>query len=54
MTQSIYQKKKIEVLKRKALKLYREGFTLREVGRAVEKSYQWVANSIKELTALDK
>jgi len=48
MTQSIYQQRKIEKKKEKARKLYREGLTLREVGLLVGKSYQWVADALKE------
>jgi len=54
MKQSIYQTKKKELLKKKALKLYREGLTLREVGKIIGKSYQWVANAMKDLTRLDR
>lgn len=41
-------------IKQKALKLYKQGFTMREVGKRVKRSRQWVCNIVKELTALDK
>ena len=46
MKQSIYQKKKNKLLKNKARKLYREGLSLRQVGKVINRSYQWVANNI--------
>lgn len=51
MKQSIYQIKKREALREKARKLYREGLSLRQVGNALGKSHQWVAEAVK---ALDK
>ena len=41
-------------IKQKALKLYKQGFTMREVGKRVKRSRQWVCDIVKELTALDK
>ena len=48
MKQSIYQQRKVEEKKEKAWKLYQEGLTLREVGKLVNRSYQWVADAIHE------
>jgi hypothetical protein len=48
MAQSIFQIKKIEELKKKALILYKQGLTTREVGKAVGKSHQWVAVAVRE------
>ncbi len=47
-------KKEDPELKQKAFKLYKQGFTMREVGKRVRRSRQWVCNIVKELTALDK
>lgn len=41
--------------KDKALKLHKQGFTLREIGVFMGKSYEWARVAIKErLTKLDK
>ena len=48
MKQSIYQEQKNQRLKMKACKLYKEGFTLREVGNVVKRSHQWVADALKD------
>jgi len=48
MKRSVYQIQKIEKLKKKAIQLYRQGYTLREVGRVVGRSHQWVALVLKE------
>ena len=48
MKRSVYQIQKIEQLKKKAIQLYRQGYTLREVGRVVGRSHQWVALVLKE------
>jgi hypothetical protein len=37
-----------DVIKRKARKLYREGFTTREIGNLVKRSHAWVALVVKE------
>ena len=42
-----YKKKKIEKLKIKARKLYKQGLTLREIGKILNKSHQWVYMAIK-------
>jgi transposase-like protein len=51
---SIYQKKLIDEKKRKAFDLYKEGYTMREIGRIVERSYTWVMTSMREMEKLDK
>jgi len=51
MTLSIYKQKKVEELKRKAVALYKQGLTLREVARAIGKSRTWVHEAVKELKA---
>ena len=43
-----YQKAKINTIKSKAIKLYRQGYTLREVGKIVNKSHEWVRKAVKE------
>jgi transposase-like protein len=48
MKRSIYQIQRIEQLKKKAIQLYRQGYTLREVGKVVGRSHQWVALVLKE------
>lgn len=45
---SIYQKKKINELKKKAIALYKTGMTTREVGKIVGRSRTWVAISVRE------
>jgi len=46
---SKYKRTKIEELKRTALVLYKEGYSLRQVGAMVGMSHQWVNLAIKEL-----
>jgi len=48
MKRSIYQIKKLEQVKKKAIQLYRQGYTLRQVGQLVGRSHQWVALVLKE------
>lgn len=50
MKRSIYQQKNINKEKRKAIALYRQGFTFREVGSLLNppKSYQWVKDTWDE------
>jgi len=49
MSISKYQKEKTSKLKGKAAELYRQGLTLREVGRVIGKSYEWVREAVKEV-----
>lgn len=48
MALSLYQKQNLEKLKERARKLYREGLSLRDVGKIVKRSYQWVWVAVKE------
>ena len=51
------KRKQIEDLKEKARVLYKELGTYRLVGKALGRSYQWVANAVKEApvdNSLDK
>ena len=50
MPTSAHQRKSIEKRKTKALKLYNEGLTTREVGHIVKRSHTWVANTVNELS----
>ena len=54
MAISEYKKQNIDKLKVKAVELYKQGLTLREVAKIVGKSHEWVRNAIKEMTGLDK
>ena len=54
MAISKYQKERNLKLKKKALALYKKGFTLRQIESALgEYTYEWYRNGIKELTGLD-
>jgi hypothetical protein len=48
MKQSIYAKKKKDELEKKAIKLYKEGLPLREVGSAItpKRSHEWVRKTL--------
>ena len=50
MKLSEYQKKKIEDRQRKAMKLYKQGLTTREIGKALERSHTWVWNAVKKMS----
>lgn len=50
MQPSIYKKKKTLEMKEKALALYKEGLSTREVAKVVNRSHQWVAVAIRELS----
>jgi len=41
-------KKEDPQLKQKAFQLYKQGFTMREVGKRFKRSRQWVCNIVKE------
>ena len=45
---SPYQAKKKEQKKRKAIALYKQGMTLREVGKALSMSHEWVGQVVRE------
>ena len=48
MPLSPYQKKRKELLKKKAASLYKQGFSMREVARTLGKSRQWVCDAVKD------
>lgn len=54
MKLSPYRKKLIEEKKAKARKLYKQGFTMREVGKMLEKSRSWVCIAVNESSKIDK
>ena len=43
---SIYQKKFIDERKAKAIRLYKQGMTTREIGKLLSRSRQWVSNAV--------
>ncbi len=47
MKLSKYRQAIIQEQKDKAVKLYKQGLTLRQIGEIIGKSHSWVANSIK-------
>ena len=51
---SIYALRKQRAFKERAFALYKEGYSTREVGRMVGKSYAWVWLAVKELSAEEK
>ena len=53
MPKHLFRKENLKI-KQKALKLYKQGFSMREVGKMVGRSRQWVSDIVKELTTLDK
>ena len=48
MPKHLYTKRDPEIKKR-TLELYKQGLTMREVGKIVKKSRQWVCDTIHEL-----
>ena len=46
---SIYRKKLIEKKKKEAIALYRQGLSLRAVGRIVGKSHEWVNKAVEKV-----
>ena len=46
---SKYRQANIEKLQAKAFQLYKEGLTLREVGKIVGKSHEWVRRAVKKV-----
>jgi transposase-like protein len=50
MKMSTYQSAKKLKVKEKALELYKQGLSLREVSRVVGMSHQWVKNAVSELS----
>jgi transposase-like protein len=51
---SKYRQQNIDKLKEKAFTLYKQGLTLREVGKAICKSHEWVRKAVKEMTSIYK
>jgi hypothetical protein len=49
---SKYRKAKKMKDKVKALELHKNGFTLREIGKSLGYSYEWVRLAIKELSTI--
>jgi transposase len=47
---SIYQKKNIQDKKKQAVKLYKQGLTTRQVGKLLNRSHNWVAMALHELS----
>lgn len=43
-----YRQKDIQRLKEKAVKLYKTGLSLMQVGKMLGKSHQWVKNAVDE------
>ena len=48
-----FQKKKLEREEIKAVEFYKQGFTYREVGKMVGKSYTWVYFAVKKHLSTD-
>lgn len=44
------QYRKVEQLKKRAYALYKEGMTMRDIGRVVGRSYTWVFFVVRELS----
>lgn len=53
MKLSPYRQKIIDEKKRKAIKLYKQGLTMREVGKSLGKSRTWVWDAVKKLSTPD-
>ena len=50
MKTSKYQKLKISKEAKKAVLLYKQGLTLREVGNLIGRSHEWVRKQINDLS----
>lgn len=50
MSVSKYKKSKIDELKHKAMVLYQQGLSTRDVAKVVNRSHQWVAKAVRELS----
>ena len=46
---SPFQRARKEKLRKKAITLYREGFSTREVGQTLKRSHTWVWRHVKDL-----
>jgi len=51
---SPYRMKLIKVKKEQAYYLHKQGNTLRDIGKILEMSHEWVRGAIEEMTKLDK
>jgi len=54
MSISKYKEARNVEIKRKALELYKQGFTLREIGDTLNMSYEWIRKGIQEVEKIDK
>lgn len=50
MSVSKFKKSKINELKRKAMVLYQQGLSTRDVAKVVNRSHQWVAIAVRGLS----
>jgi transposase len=50
MHPSKFKIRKIEDLKKKALVLYKQGLSTREVAKIINRSHNWVAMAVRELS----
>jgi len=48
MNKNIYKDKKTEELANKAVLMYKQGLTTREIGKVIGKSHAWVALKVRE------
>jgi len=51
---SPYRMKRIQVKKEQAYYLHKQGNTLRDIGKILDMSHEWVRGAIEEMTILDK
>jgi len=49
MIVSKYKRKLIEAKKKKAIMLYKQGLTTRDVGKVIHRSHSWVADVVKKI-----
>ena len=50
---SIYKQKKVNAFKRKCLQLYKQGYSVREIGGMLNKPFGTVARYIRELSPVE-
>lgn len=55
MKPSLYQQRKIAMLKKRAFSLYKQGYSTRDIGIILlpKRTHSWVAKAIKELSTGD-
>ena len=51
---SQYRQKLIQRKKEQAYYLHKEGYTLRDIGKILDMSHEWVRTAVEEMTRLDK